>query len=227
MINIAIDGTAGSGKSALAKGIAKALNIKRLNTGEIYRAIACEYLSKIGENLDNKNVSLFCQNLKIEVLFKDERQITLVNGNDHTKSLREEKTSIFTAQIAKFKEIRQKVLAIQRDFAKKYDCVMEGRDIGREVLPNAQIKIFLTAKEEIRAKRRFFDIKDENITFEEVLEDLKKRDYEDSNREIAPLKISDDGVLVDNSQMNLTQTIDYCLKLIKDRINWIIFLNIN
>ena len=139
MINIAIDGTAGSGKSALAKGIAKALNIKRLNTGEIYRAIACEYLSKIGENLDNKNVSLFCQNLKIEVLFKDERQITLVNGNDHTKSLREEKTSIFTAQIAKFKEIRQKVLAIQRDFAKKYDCVMEGRDIGREFYKNHEV----------------------------------------------------------------------------------------
>ena len=219
MLNIAIDGTAGSGKSALAKGIAKALKIKRLNTGEVYRAIACEYLSKVGEVLDEKKLAEFVKTLKIEILFKDEKQITLINGNDHTKYLREEKTSIFTAQIAQYKEIRKKVLEIQRDFAKKYDCVMEGRDIGRDVLPNAQIKIFLTAKEEIRAKRRFFDLKDDNVTFEEVLEDLKKRDYADANRKIAPLKIADDGVLVDNSDMNLVQTIDYCLKLIKDKIN--------
>lgn len=219
MINIAIDGTAGSGKSALAKGIAKALNIKRLNTGEIYRAIACEYISKVGETLDEKKLAVFCHNLKIEILFKDEKQITLINGNDYTKILRDEKTSIFTAKIAKYKEVRQKVLEKQREFAKKYDCVMEGRDIGSHVLPNAQLKIFLTAREEIRAKRRFFEIKDDDITLEEVLEDLRKRDYADANREIAPLKIADDGVKVDNSDMNLVQTIDYCLKLIKDKIN--------
>jgi len=215
-MNIAIDGYAGSGKSITAKLLAKKLNFNVFNTGAIYRAIACEWeKQKLGETTQEK-VKKFVKDLTLSVKFIDGVQHSIANNTDYTSELNAEKISVLTPKIALFNDIREKVRTIQRDFAKNNDCVMEGRDIGSEILPNADFKFFITAKPEVRANRRFIELKQKepNLTYEEVFEDLKQRDYMDVNREVAPLKAVEDSIIVDNSDKNIDETVDYCLKII-------------
>lgn len=217
MLNIAIDGHVGSGKSTLAKGIAKNLGLKVLDTGAIYRGLACAF--KEGEwcDINLENVTKFASQTTVKIAFIEDLQHVIVNGKDYTPWLRLEETSRIASQIAVFQVVRNKVLEIQRDFANNYDCVMEGRDIGTDVLPNAQLKLFITASEEVRAKRRFDQIKDKTQTsFEQVLKDLRDRDYKDTHREIAPLKPAKDAIIIDTSDMTLEQTIEKCVDLIKN-----------
>ena len=178
MLNIALDGHVGSGKSTIAKGIANQLGLKVLDTGAIYRGLACCYKEK-GLPVPNENIiEKFVSDIKVEVVFIDDLQHVVVNGKDYTQFLRLEETSMMAAQISPFSVLRSVVLKIQRQFAKDYPCVIEGRDIGREVLPDAQVKFFVTASEEVRAKRRFDQIKDKDSTsFQDVLKDLRERDY--------------------------------------------------
>lgn len=223
MINIAIDGVAGCGKSTLAEQLAKRLKVKKFNTGMVYRAITCEYMSRYSrDTLPNKKIiDEFLKNLKVEVVFDDFTQIVIVNGNDYSSILRQEEVSKLTPLISGFDNLREQVRKIQREFANNNDCIMEGRDIGRVVLKNATIKIFLCASDEVRAKRRYAQLVDlpNAPSFEQVLEDIKQRDKEDREREFGTMLPADDAIIVDNSNQTLEQTIDYCVELINQKIN--------
>ncbi len=218
---VAIDGFTGSGKSTLAKILAEKLNFKILDTGAIFRAMAYGFMnSKYGE-LTEKNAEKFIKKAKIEVNFQQDGQHTFVNGKDATPFIRSEEVSQNASKISVFPKVREKYLEIAKKFASEYDCVMEGRDIGTVVIPNADVKIFLTADEKVRAKRRFADvkIKDKSAKLSDVLADLQQRDLRDTTRAVAPLKPCDDSVIVDNSDMNLQETADFCLQIIKEKLN--------
>lgn len=219
MINVAIDGHAGSGKSTIAKLLAEKLNFKLLNTGEIYRSIACYYYDQdLGEPTSQK-LQFLLKNLSIEIKFDGNEQFVYLNGSCFKDRIRQEKISTLTSQISVFKDVRDKVLKIQRDFAKNNDCVMEGRDIGTVVLPSADVKFFMTASQEVRANRRFSQIqgKDPSKTYESVLKDLIERDYRDVNREIAPLIPAKDSIIIDNSDMSIDDVVQKCLQLLKEK----------
>ncbi len=212
MLNIAIDGHASSGKSILAKLLAKKLNLKLFNTGEIYRAIACHYREMFDFEVNEKNINKLIENLKVKVEFEDDNQIVYVNDKVYTKFLREEEISLLASQISPFPQLREKVNSIQRQFANLNDCVMEGRDIGSEVLPNANYKFFITADVKVRAKRRHAQMAD--IDFQMVLEDLIKRDYSDEHRKVAPLKPAKDAIIIDNSELTIEETVEKCYNYI-------------
>ena len=212
MINIAIDGHVGSGKSTLARGLAQKLGFHVLDTGAIYRGFACAFRDRRSQNIDEQMIENFVKDIKVDIFFEGDLQHVVINGKDYTKHLREEEISVLSSKISPFPVLREKVRLIQRDFADKYNCVMEGRDIGSVVLPNADIKFFVTASEEVRAKRRFEQNKDKSLTFNEILKDLRERDYREEHRKVAPLKPADDAIILDNSNMTLEQSIDFCLK---------------
>ena len=221
MYQIAIDGTSGSGKSSFAKGLAKATGFYHLNTGDIYRALACAFKEFTSEEPNEDNIAAFIDNIKIEVDYSSGKQVVFINDKDYTPFLRLEETSSFSSKISPFKNLRAKVLIVQREFAEKNNVVMEGRDIGTTILPNAQVKIFLTARPEVRAERRYKELSPEDkaqTSYEEVLADLQERDYRDSHRTVAPLKPAQDSIMLDNSDLNLAQTIEAGIKIVKERI---------
>lgn len=220
MINIAIDGTAGSGKSTVAKLLAEKLNFKLLNTGEIYRSLACCYIDENHGEPDQEKILKFLIDKEVKVEFVGFQQYVYINNVCYKDRLRLEEVSIMTSKIAIFQNLRDKVLKLQRDFAFENNCVMEGRDIATIVLPNADIKFFITASQEERARRRFLQIqeKDKCETFESVLEDLKERDYRDENREVAPLKPAEDSIIIDNTKMSIEENVEKCLQIIAKKI---------
>ncbi len=220
MINIAIDGYMGSGKSTLSKVLANKLGYKILDTGAIFRAIAYGYkLSNLGE-LTEQKVNNFIKNVRVDVKFQNDEQHTYFNGQDVTPYLRTEDISQLASKISTFPNVREKYLEIAKSFASNFDCVMEGRDIGTVVMPNADVKIFLTADEKVRAKRRLADlkVKNKNTKLDDVLTELRERDLRDSTRDIAPLKPTDESVIVDNTDMTFDETVDYCLKIIENKL---------
>lgn len=215
MIKIAIDGLSGSGKGELSKGLAKKLNLKHLDTGAIFRGIACAFTklgySELSEQIVDENINKF----KVEVVFDENTQNTLLNGENINHLLRAEETSKLASKVSIYAPVREKYLEIVREFANNYDCVIDGRDITSIVLPDADLKIYLTASEEVRAKRRYEENVSKNIacTYEEVLENLQERDYRDTHRDIAPLILVEDAFKVDNSNMTIEETIEHCYKL--------------
>ena len=215
MIKIAIDGLSGSGKGELSKGLAKKLNLKHLDTGAIFRGIACAFtklgFSELSEQIVDENINKF----KVEVVFDENTQNTLLNGENINHLLRAEETSKLASKVSIYAPVREKYLEIVREFANNYDCVIDGRDITSIVLPDADLKIYLTASEEVRAKRRYEENVSKNIacTYEEVLENLQERDYRDTHRDIAPLILVEDAFKVDNSNMTIEETIEHCYKL--------------
>ena len=218
MINIAIDGHVASGKSTIAHEIAKRLKFKVLDTGAIYRGIACAYKeSGLGE-ITQENIEKFIFETVVRVCFINEEQHVFVNNKDYTPLLRLEETSRLSSEISPYPVLREKVMQIQRDFARQFDCVIEGRDIGSEVLPNAQVKFFITASEDVRAKRRFEQLDKNLATYQQILEDLRARDYKDENRAVAPLRKVEDSIVIDTSKMTLNETIDRCIDIIKQKI---------
>ncbi len=219
MINIAIDGHVSSGKSTLAKGLAKALKLKVLDTGAIYRGLACAYKEGDYGEINQQNITHFLKNINVQVVFDGDKQLVIVNDKDYTPFLRLEEISSLSSSISPFKNLREVVTKIQRKFAQENDCIIEGRDIGTEILPNATIKLFVTATAEERARRRYLQVKDTGTTFEKVLADLKERDRKDETREVAPLKIAKDAVVVDTTNMNLDDAIAYCVGIIQKKIN--------
>lgn len=212
MIKIAIDGFSGSGKGELSKGLAKKLNLKHLDTGAIFRGIACAFVNLGYEELTDEIVNNNIDGINISVVFDGNTQNVLLDGENITHLLRAEKTSQMASKVSVFGAVRDKYLAIVREFSNNYNCIIDGRDITSIVLPDADVKIFLNASEEIRARRRYEENVQKNIpcTYEEVLANLQERDYRDSHRDIAPLKIVDDAFVVDNSQMGINETIEYC-----------------
>lgn len=218
MLNIAIDGHAGSGKSMLAYMLAKELGVKVFDTGAIYRGLACAYKDSGMGEVTKENISNFVAQIEVKVEFIEDRQHVFVNGKDYTPWLRLEETSHMASLISPYPILREKVVRIQREFAKDYDCVMEGRDIGTEVLPFATVKFFVTAREEVRAQRRYDQIKDKgNVTYQHILENLRERDYKDEHREVAPLRPASDSIIIDTSDMTLEETIKKCIEIVEEK----------
>lgn len=204
MICIAIDGPAGSGKSSVSKLVAKNLGFTSIDTGALYRAVA--YYLKSNE-IPEENIKNALKNIELKAKNIDGKFNVFLSGENVTDKIRGEEISKMTSKISKCPEVRNFLLELQRNLAKNENCVMDGRDIGTVVMPNAEIKIFLTASPETRAMRRFKQL-GEAVPFENILEDLKKRDYQDTHREIAPLKMASDAILIDNSDISLEQTVE-------------------
>lgn len=218
MYNIAIDGPVGSGKSTLAKMLATRLGFRFLDTGALYRGVACYIKYK---NIDEKNesaINSIINDLTLKIEFINNVQHVFVNDMDFTNSLREEDISMLSSQISNYKSVRDKVLLLQRNFAKRNNCILEGRDIGTVILPDADIKFYLVADEKIRATRRYLQsVSSGNISYEEIFNDLKKRDFDNMHREIAPLKPAEDSIIIDNTNMTIEECADLCLKYIKQK----------
>lgn len=205
-MKIAIDGPAGSGKSSLAKEIAKKLGVLYIDTGAMYRAITLKLL-----NEDESNYEKILKDTEINF---DGDKIFL-DGKDVSKEIRENEISNKTSEMSKIKIIRDYLVKMQREIANDRDVVMEGRDIGSVVLKDAEYKFFLTADVETRAMRRFKQLEDNKASFDEILEDLKKRDYNDSHRENSPLIKTDDAILIDSTDLNAEETIEKIISYIK------------
>ncbi len=217
MIAVAIDGPGGAGKSTIAKAAAKQMQFIYIDTGALYRSIGW-YVTDCGKDPKNSDdVLQLLDKIKIDIRFIDGAQHVFVNEVDVSDKIRTPEISMAASSVSAMPPVRAFLLDLQRSFAKKNNVIMDGRDIGTVVLPNAKLKIFLTASAECRAKRRYDELinKGEDVKFDDVLSDLKHRDYNDSHRDIAPLKQADDAVLLDTSEMTLEQSIDAVIALIK------------
>lgn len=221
MFNVAIDGTTSSGKSTLAQNLSKALGFKRLDTGAIYRGIACRFKRLNMPAVSEENIKKLVSNLSIRITFKNDKQHVIVNEIDETDNLRTEEISLLTSEISPYKEIRDKVLAIQRNFAAKHNCVMEGRDITTVVLPSADVKFFITATPEERAHRRWLQFAGQKDApaYKDVLADLKIRDDRDSHRKLGKLAIADDAIVIDTTSKTLDEVTAMCEQIVRSKMN--------
>lgn len=220
-IAIAIDGPAGAGKSSLSKEVAKELSFIYVDTGALYRTIGLAASRKGLKKEDKAEIISMLNDIDVKLSFNDEgTQIVLLNGEDVSSFIRTPEASMFASAVSAIPEVRAFLLDLQRNMAKSDNVIMDGRDIGTVVLPDAKIKIFLTASPEIRAMRRHKENIEKGIdsTYEEVLKDVNQRDYQDSHREIAPLKPAEDSVLVDTSDYDFEGSKELLLKVIKERM---------
>lgn len=209
MYSIAIDGPAGAGKSTIAKTIAKKLEFVYVDTGAMYRAMALYFLRNGIDASDEKAINEACQNIQISITYKDGTQQVLLNGENVTEFIRTEEVGNMASKTSAYKTVRATLLDLQRDLAKTANILMDGRDIGTNVLPDADLKIYLTASSEVRAKRRYDELitKGENADFDQIEQDIIIRDKQDMEREIAPLKKAEDAILVDSSEMSIDQVV--------------------
>lgn len=220
MINIAIDGPAGAGKSTIAKTVSRELGYIYVDTGALYRTVGLNALRKGVDTKDAEGVIDTLEGLEVSLRFVDNEQRVFLGEEDVSSAIRQNEVSMAASNVSAIPKVREFLFDLQRDIAKKNNCLMDGRDIGTVVLPDAQIKLFLTASAEARADRRYKELieKGQTVDYDVILQEIKDRDYQDSHREIAPLKQADDAILVDSTEMNLQQTIDYMLGIIKERI---------
>ncbi|MEG2188790.1 MAG: (d)CMP kinase [Christensenella sp.] len=215
-MKIAIDGPAGAGKSTVAKAVAKKLNANYLDTGAMYRAAAYAMIKQGIEPDDQKNVLVALPALNMKVIYEDGAQKVLIDDIDVTPHIRTPRISKGASDIAVIPELRLKLVELQREVADKYDVVMDGRDIGTYVLPDADFKFFITASSHERALRRYLELKDSmpETNIEQIEKDIIARDETDSTREFAPLKQAYDAILVDTTKLNCEEVI----KLVVDYI---------
>ncbi len=208
--NIAIDGPAGAGKSTIARAAARSLGFLYVDTGAMYRAIAL-YLLRNDADVNNDNeLEKYLNQITIRIAYSNGEQQIILNNENVTGYLRDEKVGNMASVSSAKPKVRAKLLQLQRDIAKENDVIMDGRDIGTFVLPNADVKIYLTATVEERAKRRYSELieKGQDADLEKIAEDIRTRDYQDMNREIAPLKQAEDAVLIDSSTMTIQEVMD-------------------
>lgn len=221
MINVAIDGPAGAGKSTIAKKIAHDCGYMYIDTGAMYRTLAYKAISLGIDILTGKErVCSMLSDTDMDVVYKDGAQRMLCDGKDVTDFIRTPEVSKGASDISAIAEVRQWLLEFQRSLARGNNCLMDGRDIGTVVLPFANVKIFLTASPEARAKRRFDELvaKGQNVTYESVLSDMIQRDTNDSTRACAPLKQAEDAVYVDTSSLTFDEAVAYVKDIIADKV---------
>ena len=214
---IAIDGPAGAGKSTIAKAVAKSLGYYYVDTGALYRGLAFGLMQKGVPFADEKAVENEIKNIDVELLYENGVQKVFCNGTDCSTLIRTSEIGEGASVISQYASVREKLLDLQRNVARQHSCVMDGRDIGSVVLPDANKKFFLTASPEVRARRRTleFQQKGESANYESVLEEVKKRDERDMSRAVAPLKQVEDAILIDSSDLNIEEVVDkmlaYCV----------------
>ena len=220
-INIAIDGPAGAGKSTISRKAAAELGYIYIDTGALYRTVGLNAL-RLGVDIQNDDavISTLTDELKVELKFIDGEQRMFLNGEDVSTAIRTPEASMAASRVSAVPKVRQYLFDLQKSLAKSNNCIMDGRDIGTVVLPDADVKIFLTASPEARAQRRYKELveKGTDVSYDEVLADMIKRDYDDSHRAIAPLKQADDAILCDTSNIDLQQSIDLIINTIKENI---------
>ena len=220
-INVAIDGPAGAGKSTIARRAAASLGFIYVDTGALYRTVGLYSIRKGYDTKDAEKVNSTLPEIDIKLGFSGTEQRVFLNGEDVSEAIRTPEASMGASNVSAIPKVREFLFDLQKDIAKNNDCLMDGRDIGTVVLPDAQVKIFLTASPETRAKRRYKELveKGSDVKFEDVLEDLIKRDYQDTHRDIAPLKAADDAVLLDTSELDFEGSLRAVLDIIKGKIN--------
>ena len=217
--NVAIDGPAGAGKSTIAKAVAKKLNLIYVDTGAMYRAMALFMLRSGVDLQDTDKIIEKCKEADITIRYEDGVQVVFLNGENVNAFLRTEEVGNGASAISPLPEVRRKLVELQHKLAAESDCIMDGRDIGTCVLPNAQTKIYLTASSEVRAKRRYDELtaKGEKCDLRKIQADIAERDYRDMHREISPLKQAEDAVLVDTSDMSVDEVIEKIISLCMKR----------
>lgn len=215
--NIAIDGPAGAGKSTIAKRIAKEKGFVYVDTGAMYRALAIHFLKKGLKPEDTEEIKIACKDAVVTLQYEDGVQQVYLNGENVTSMLREEKVGNMASVSSAIGEVRAQLLELQREMARTNDVVMDGRDIGTNILPNADVKVYLTASVEERARRRFVELQEKGVecNLEEIAHDIEERDTRDMNREIAPLKQAEDAILIDSSNMSIDEVVQAIISLCK------------
>ncbi|MDO5132725.1 MAG: (d)CMP kinase [Eubacteriales bacterium] len=220
MISIAIDGPAGAGKSTIAKKVAKKLSFIYVDTGAMYRAMAL-YLHRNGISADDAGeIAKACGGAEISIAYRDGEQVVLLNGENVNPYLRTQEVSEMASKSSAVPQVRTRLVQLQRELAAEQNVVMDGRDIGTVVLPDAQVKIYLTATVGVRAKRRFLELREkgENPVYEEIAAEIADRDRRDMTRKVAPLRQADDAVLVDTSDMTIEEVTEHILGIIRSRV---------
>ena len=214
--NVAIDGPAGAGKSTIAKLVAKKKGYIYVDTGAMYRGLAIHFLKKKADPEDRQAVAEACRDAEVTIGYEDGVQQIYLKGENVTGMLRTEEVGNMASKTSAIPEVREKLLELQRSLAREKDVIMDGRDIGTNILPNADVKIYLTASVETRARRRYDELKEKgtDCSLDEIARDIRERDERDMTREIAPLKKAEDAILVDSSDMTIQQVVDeicgYC-----------------
>ena len=221
MINIAVDGPSGSGKSSLAKTISRKLGILYLDTGALYRAIGYTVLRTVGDDFSEDQVCAMLPSLSVDLQYDSGVQHVLVNGEDVSPFIRTQSVAMAASRVSAFPQVRKFLLGLQREIAARNDVIMDGRDVGTVILPDADVKIFLNAKPEVRAARRVGELteKGEKADFETVLQEVLRRDHNDMTRAVAPLRQAEDAVLLDNSDLNEEETVQVALDLIRSKVS--------
>ena len=220
-LNIAIDGPVSAGKSSVSDAVAKKLGILHLDTGAMYRALGLAALEAGIDPGDEEKIVELCRKLKVSVTYGADGQHTFVEGRDVTGMIRTPEVSMAASTVSRYAEVRKEMVRIQQRLAAETDMLVDGRDICTTVLPNATVKFFLTADQEKRAKRRYLELKEKGMEepFEKVLEDLKKRDEQDMNRPVEPLRQAEDAVLVDSTNLSFDEVVDAILAIVEEKRN--------
>ena len=222
MVQIAIDGPGGAGKSTVSKAIAAELGIVYVDTGALYRTVGYYVRSQGIDPHDGTAVEACLKNISIEVRYVDGAQHVYLNGEDLGDKIRTPEMSMYASAVSAIPSVRAFLLETQKDIARKNSVIMDGRDIGTVILPNADVKIFLTASADCRARRRYDELiaKGQTVRYEDVLREMNERDTADSTREIAPAQAAEDAVVFDNTGMTLEQSVSALVKLIQEKTNF-------
>jgi len=221
-IQIAIDGPSGAGKSTMAKIISKKLGILYLDTGSMYRAVALKAIRQGIDTRDREKVAAIMPDIRIDISYVDGSQRVFLDGEDITGSIRTNEVSMGASNVSAFPDVRERLVELQRKIADNTGVIMDGRDIGTHVLPNADVKIFLTASVEERARRRYEELKEKGLldkTLDQLIEEIKTREYNDSTRQHSPLRQAEDAILLDTSHLNIDQAVQKILEIIDKRTN--------
>lgn len=219
-MNIAIDGPAGAGKSTIAKALAKELNMIYVDTGAMYRAIGLYCTRKNIAGDDVQAIEAECENINVSIVYENGEQVVCLNGENVNDQIRTAQAGAMASAVSVHGKVRAKMVELQKKLAADTSVVMDGRDIGTVVLPNAEVKIYLTASSEVRAKRRFDELiaKGQECDLTALQKEIEERDYRDMNREISPLKKADDAVELDTSDMSIEEVVAAMLQIVKNKI---------
>ena len=219
MKSIAIDGPAGAGKSTIARKVAEKLSFIYVDTGAMYRSMALYFIRHDIAAQDEEKIAAACPDIDVSITYQDGEQQVILNGENVNGLIRTEQVSMMTSDTSKYPVVREKLLSLQRGLAEKENVIMDGRDIGTCVLPNADVKIYLTARAAERARRRYKEQTERGVDcdIKEIERDIIARDEQDMNREVAPLRQAEDAVLVDSSDMTIDQVVDEIIRIYQEK----------